>query len=93
MEAKHTQGPWKMFVPCGEGDYGIISDNVNAGGNFYVATIPNGRHAEAEANARLIAAAPNMLEALEQIASDKPNSDKFALMAIARAAIQAATGE
>ena len=96
MEAKSTPGPWKMFVPCGEGDYGIMSDNVNAGGNFYVATIPNGTHAEAEANARLITAAPAMLKALENIvalAADHGRMNLPECAAIAKAAIQAATGE
>jgi hypothetical protein len=58
----HTPGPWKMSPPLGEGDYAVLADQVTAGGNFYIATLPLGSHAQAEANARLIAAAPAMLE-------------------------------
>lgn len=61
---QHTPGPWTILPPCGEGDFGVLSNKVNAGGNFYVATLPNGSHAESAANARLIAAAPDLLAAL-----------------------------
>lgn len=60
---KHTPGPWEVFPPLVPGDYGVLSKCVNAGGNFYVAKLPNGAHAEAEANAHLIGAAPDLLEA------------------------------
>ena len=64
---KHTPGPWEMMPPLGEGNYSVMSSKVNAGGNWYVAEIPNGSHAEAQANARLIAAAPELLDALRLV--------------------------
>jgi hypothetical protein len=68
-EPKHTPGPWSVSPPIGEGDFAVLSKGVNAGGNFYVATLPNGSHAEAEANARLIAAAPELLRELKGFVS------------------------
>lgn len=67
MSTQHTAGPWKALSPLGEGDYGVLSQNVNASGNFYVATLPNGAHEEAAANARIMAASPDMLAALEML--------------------------
>ena len=64
---KHTRGPWEMMPPLGEGNYSVMSSKVNAGGNWYVAEIHNGSHAEAQANARLIAAAPELLDALRLV--------------------------
>jgi hypothetical protein len=58
---KHTPGPWSLF-PMETGWY------VNQqGGPGYVGTMHTASHraAECEANARLIAAAPELLEALE----------------------------
>ena len=63
QDTRYTTGAWTVFKPIGEGDFAILSERVNAGGTFYVATIPNGSHAEAEANAALIAAAPELLDA------------------------------
>lgn len=91
MEAKHTPGPW--ITHCGfvaTAKHTAICKMSYTGAVKFAADPAS---LEDSANTRLIAAAPAMLAALEQIASDKPNSDKFALMAIARAAIQAATGE
>lgn len=60
-KAKHTPGPWEahdndgtVTLPC------VLSEKTNCGGNFYVARCPNGNFADA----RLIAAAPELLEAL-----------------------------
>jgi len=60
-----TPGPWQVLPPLGEGDYSVHSERVTAYGNCYVAVIPNCPHAEAEANARLIAAAPELLKAVQ----------------------------
>ena len=66
---KHTPGPWKLNVDedTGMNDSGCILDSV---GHVIVTdiygTFKNGRTTgEAEANARLIAAAPDLLAALE----------------------------
>ena len=104
MNTQHTPGPWKACAPIGPGDFGILSMAVNAGGNFYVATIPNGQHREAEATARLIAAAPELLAALESCLAhlqDEYNSSKHhghktnaaAAFIASRAAIAKAKGE
>ena len=63
----YTPGPWEAMTPLGPGDYAVLSKSVNAGGNFHIATLPNGSHKEAKANARLIAAAPEMAEALADL--------------------------
>jgi len=63
METKHTPGPWI---------YGTHQDSAmvqTAEPCKTVATIYAKAPSEREANARLIAAAPDLLEALERIAS------------------------
>ena len=64
----YTPGPWEMTKPLGPGTYNILSKNINAGGNWHVAVTPacDNPNPEMEANARLIAKAPTMLELLEQ---------------------------
>ena len=65
-DAKHTSGPW--FQTTVRLSPGFVDIGADDGTNIGIAYI--GRHggpvdnAEAEANARLIAAAPDMLEAL-----------------------------
>lgn len=61
-EAKFTPGPWCLF-PI---ETGWIVNQVGAPG--YVCTLPSVSHraAECAANARLIAAAPDLLEACKQ---------------------------
>lgn len=61
--SKHTPGPWAVMPPLGPGDMAVQSAHVNAGGNFYVAVLPNSPHEESDANAHLIAAAPDLLAA------------------------------
>ena len=68
---KHTPGPWNAQGPLGPGDWAVLSEKCTAGGNFYVASLPLGNHAEAEANAQLIAKAwtiPALLEACQHAA-------------------------
>lgn len=63
MNAKHTPGPWRIAPP------GVYTSGVNidafAGG--YVALIGGGVSDPVMADARLIAAAPDLLEALETL--------------------------
>ena len=55
----HTPGPWTAHDDDGTGTLPcVLSDKVNAGGNFYVA------QCNVFEDARLIAAAPKLLEAL-----------------------------
>lgn len=87
MSAKHTTGPWIYAIP---GDSFVASDNglicrrpaVSGGGSA-----PNNW----EANSRLIAAAPELLEAL-QVMLDAAQHDITTECDIARAAIAKAIG-
>lgn len=87
MEHKHTPGPWE--AECRSGDWVVISArDKNA-----VAWPNRPRGNEVEANVRLIAAAPCMLDALQAIEdfiSGKP--DAIEPFGIVRAAIEKATG-
>ena len=59
--SKFTRGTWHYFSPngCIHCDGKLIAEVAGAGG-------PNYRHARGEANARLIAAAPEMYELLKE---------------------------
>jgi hypothetical protein len=63
---KHTPGPWTSLTDTDRET--IVSEHVNAYGNFIVTIVTRGDERMTEedrANARLIAAAPELLEALE----------------------------
>ena len=86
---KHTPGPWNRI----KGDRNVYSAS---GTVCKTPAIIGGGSAAAnwEANARLIAAAPDLLEALESIISDIiPEDQSNLLWAEARAAIARARGE
>ena len=73
METKHTPGPWNtdeqvIFASSGE----AVASTWKFG---QFDTGGRGSHAEAEANARLIAAAPDMLDALHQWAAAERMED------------------
>ena len=59
--SKHTPGPWKIGAPPPNGEQTI---GTEAGMMVAVATTGVGMEEETLANARLIAAAPDLLEAL-----------------------------
>ena len=92
---KGTPGPWEV----GE-DGDVIWGPEWEGRKTFVASVPFNKTPRTEADARLIAAAPELLEALEELMSDvldirgvdveeyKPEGFKRA-----RAAIAKATGE
>ena len=63
---KHTKGPWKA---CEHGGYGDYDGNciVILGDDLRVAIVLGSDNEETNANARLIAAAPDLLEALENL--------------------------
>lgn len=88
--AKHTPGPWKAI----EGNRGwqIHTDNKAGKGaanvNHWIANIKcESCQAHEEGNARLIAAAPGLLEALKYIAKTWPDdfAARHARVAIAKA--------
>ena len=64
--SKHTKGPWEA---ADRGDYSDLdgSSRVILGDDRRIAIVQHKGDEEDEANARLIAAAPDMLEALEEI--------------------------
>ena len=86
MNSKHTPGPWS-YQEWGR----LILDSGQGSSQLQVATVAlNTRRDEGTANARLIAAAPELLEALEDIVS---NGYGMYAAKLARAAIAKATGE
>jgi hypothetical protein len=79
MSEKHTPGPWLCQAIDVEGpDYGVSIAAANLGGLVGAALpwpteIDSGDMARVEANARLIAAAPELLEALEELSDRASN--------------------
>ena len=102
MSTQHTKGPWKVKTGSNAVLAGRkqICSHVNAASVLPVNMVEDQKIAEA--NARLIAAAPDLLEALQEITSDY--ADRFDLddpstnpgikssIEQARAAIAKATG-
>ena len=89
MKTEHTQGPWKSFF-YGKDSYGRIISTIAANdGNHRICEISpfDLLENEVNANARLIAAAPDLLEALyaalpcveESEEFDKPNGPKLSV--------------
>lgn len=94
MTAKHTPGPWtpefgEAYRVRAQQDGGQVAIMMNLKGRHGLAGRRNGD--EVAANARLIAAAPELLDALELIANT--GMDARQCMLTARAAIAKATGE
>ena len=94
MTTKHTPGPW-TFVQGGSGDWPTWNVRIGRG----MITLPPGEDMRVmDANARLIAAAPDLLEALKKIAKieDKMVGSDWEEIeearAIARAAVAKAEG-
>jgi len=98
MESKHTPGPWRAdesghrrewshWLFKGKGRHELIGA---------VSEI-NGNSEEANANARLIAAAPELYAACEFMVGENDENDGFGIsfkaLDMARAAIAKATGE
>lgn len=106
MTRKHTEGPWRVLPEEPDKDYSRVR-GTRLGHRFKIANVHDGDHpreyAESQANARLIAAAPELLDALEDslkalkaIQDDPFNLDMDAIsMATtsAKSAIETATGE
>lgn len=103
METKHTPGPWAVF-----GEVGLqiaVSSVAMPGLNLNVAHVAGIRNGEGHANAHLIAAAPDLLDALrkmllccydEELDDQTVEAVEAARTAIAkatRAAIVEATGD
>ena len=109
---KHTPGPWQYIAPIGSDDFSVHAfDRAHTCKMIRVAHVPNTiyngmhgwpEHCERHANARLICAAPDLLDALEQLIEfiepirfDRKSDDNraIALEVAGRAAIARARGE
>ncbi|MXP42949.1 hypothetical protein [Allopontixanthobacter sediminis] len=97
--SEHTKGPWVLDPP--QFGFGAILERENGGLIFGIACGDEAERkpeAEIEANARLIAAAPELLEALERcvdaLASLRGELEPpLSQVVKARAAIAKATGD
>lgn len=96
MTTQHTPGPWNFYDDSNDGKTNRIE--IVAIGKT-VARIYHSVPEEDLPNARLIAAAPDLLEALQDIVKSLVDQDDEGMiehaqqMIIARAAIAKATGE
>lgn len=102
--SKHTEGPWAVLDEEADKSY-IRIRGTRLGGRYKVANVLAGNDAaadwvrdESRANARLIAAAPDLLEALKAcaavVAGDTMHKQGLIdALELARAAILKATGE
>jgi hypothetical protein len=80
-QATHTSGPWEVHGAVHRGKVLFWSINEASAAKYRgdIATVHDAEHmggistAERDANARLIAAAPDMLAALKAILSHKPD--------------------
>lgn len=94
---KHTPGPWHV-VPYGDGNQKVVcSDEAGNWRIAFMATSSGSREelAEIKANARLIAAAPELLEALKDLVTSVEALRVVGLdkeIELARAALSKAEG-
>jgi hypothetical protein len=95
MKANHTPGPWHLSNLAANGEQEISISRSYESGGASVAVVESSRdHSRLLADARLIAAAPDLLEALEELLADRYLADPINAdrMKKARAAIAKATG-
>lgn len=95
IRTTHTPGPWVDSITMGRSEKGVVAEAFAwmGRGPVIVATraVREGEHMH---NARLIAAAPDLLEALEEISRKYSNgASADAIARIARAALAKARGE
>ena len=93
MNAKHTPGPWNIGTPPPNGEQTVGTDQ-----GLMVAVATTGAGVKTKANAHLIAAAPDLLEALKDCVAvmDRELAGLKVIqpeLSAARAAIAKATGE
>lgn len=91
MSAKHTPGPWRYVRGNGSPTTG---QHMIAGAKpGYLAEVRDCGSGNVEANARLIAAAPELLEALQLVVDTAENGGwPSAVLVITKAAIAKAKG-
>jgi hypothetical protein len=89
---KHTPGPWKAHDNDGTGTLPcVLSEKINAGGNWYVA------QCHVYEDALLVAAAPELLAAIEELVhslewEEKRSGTTYFGFEAAKAAIEKAKG-
>ena len=88
MEAKATPGPWRVLDPEQLGRE-IYAGNILIAITFYMGL----SYQEGGANARLIAAAPDLLAALERLIIWRQTETPFELLEQAQQAIAKAKGD
>jgi len=96
MKQQHTPGPWKCSQHLGHPAWSVHMDAGDRGrGSTIVDGVAGIDLEQRLANARLIAAAPDLLEALQYMLEVCPAIDKQGEEAhqLANAAIAKATGE
>ena len=88
---KHTPGPWKAHAYTDSGNVYIKEGNQG----FAIAQMLDTYPDQMQANARLMAAAPALLEALDWIVYEivEGCEDKDAILRVAQEAIAKAKGE
>jgi hypothetical protein len=98
--SEYTPGPWKVDL-CkplhddgsrGEERLGVYTRSKSNTEYCWVAWIERER-SDADSNARLISAAPDLFEAIEKIAGEPCEHSGFCCHVIARAAVAKARGE
>jgi hypothetical protein len=87
MNTQHTPGPWQ-FGTSSEGSF--YKRNIAGADGYHVALTSSRDDSEVDANARLIAAAPELLEALQTMLK---HPDTMTAKLVAQVAIAKATGE
>ena len=97
MATKHTQGPWTARGTLGPHSNPSLKGPcvVEAANGYVLATMNGWRNDEQEANAKLIAAAPTLLEVLQWIYDQAvwDDTDREVLIERTRDVIRLAIGE
>ena len=88
--SKHTAGPWT--VTKHDQHWVRVNVTIKAGGNTWVAFMPDEDKEERLANARLMAGAPALLEALEALLEQTRQYGHTAEIEAAEQAIAKASG-
>ena len=98
MTNAHTPGPW--IIERGDSTTNFIYDNLGEDGYLgTLAMVEHGDIAQLEANTRLIASAPDLLQALRDLTDryerkgPKDDPQDVYIVSACRAAIARATGE
>jgi hypothetical protein len=90
---QHTQGPWRVAPRAQRGTYASVVADMPSGTFLTIAHVDSvdGFSGSSDANAALIAAAPELLAALVGLVDAPDDHHKWRAIATARAAIAKAT--